>query len=273
MSKNGNLGWRFIASLSAVFIVSVTSIIVMAIVGYNYTDEYKSLGPFGDFFGGVLNPILSFLAFIGVLFTVALPKVELNLTRTELERSANALENQNRSTDKQNFEASFFRMLTLHNSIVNSIDLTNSTNGNRIEGRDCFRTFYTRLTKLYRENTKKGGGKYSDERILSLSYKVFWKDVQLDLGHYYRYLFNIIKFIDESEYRDGYYIKLLRAQLSDQELLLLFYNCLSDVGNKFREYAEKFALFDNLPAVRLLNKGHRDRMAPSAFGQRAPEST
>lgn len=235
---------------------------------YALTNPENALakGGWGDFIGGTLNPILTFFAFTGVLLSIFLQRLELGLTRRELERSADALEKQITSIEKQNFEVAFFQMLSTFNAIVDSIDLYNKANGMESSGRDCFRVFYTRLNKIYRENKEKGKKVHSGEAILRLSYFNFWKDHQLELGHYFRFLFNTFRFLDESPAREGYHAKLLRAQLSDQELLLLYYNCLSEQGKKFREYAIKYELFDNLPTVRLLEDNHADLMDEKAFG-------
>jgi len=223
-------------------------------------------GGWGDFIGGTLNPILTFFAFTGVLLSIFLQRLELGLTRRELERSADALEKQITSIEKQNFEVAFFQMLSTFNTIVDSIDLHNKDGDMTSSGRDCFRVFYTRLNKVYRENKEKGKKVHSGEATLRLSYFNFWKDHQLELGHYFRFLFNTFRFLDESPAREGYHAKLLRAQLSDQELLLLYYNCLSEQGEKFRAYAIKYELFDNLPTVRLLEDNHADLMDEKAFG-------
>ena len=59
------------------------------------------------------------------------------------------------------------------------------------------------------------------------------------LGHYYRHMFQMLKvvenasFLDEKEkYR---YAKQLRAQLNDDEQVLLYYNSLSDIGKDWIE--------------------------------------
>lgn len=48
-------------------------------------------GEFGDFFGGVLNPLLTFLTFMGLLITIVLQHTELRESREEFARSADAL--------------------------------------------------------------------------------------------------------------------------------------------------------------------------------------
>lgn len=232
----------------------------------------SSFGEWGDFFGGVLNPLLTFLTFMGLLITIVIQQTELRESRLELKRSADALREQSESLKKQNFESTFFQMLSIHNGIVNSIDLVNDE-GKLARGRDCFSVFYTRFNKIYRENKAKANGKHPNQSIVKLSYKLFWKNHQTELSHYFRYLYNLVRFIKESSFVDGPYVRLVRAQLSDQELLLLFYNCVSENGGNFTALVEEFALLDNLPKLRLLEKSHSDMLKSSAFGAQASRPT
>lgn len=227
--------------------------------GYNPVYSHEKWAQFGDFFGGVLNPIYALLAFIALLYTINLQRTELRHARNEFRRSADALIDQGKSIEKQNFESTFFHLLNTHNNIVSSIDL-HSDKGKVTTGRDCFRVFYTRLTKIFRQNQQRFVNK-TDRQMLDSAYRTFWKDHQTELGHYFRYLFNIIRFLDESQYSEGPYIKFLRAQLSDQELLLLFYNCLSPQGAPFIEYVYRYELFDNLPKLRLLENQHQEYLS------------
>ncbi|MBM3614381.1 MAG: hypothetical protein FJX28_02770 [Alphaproteobacteria bacterium] len=76
-------------------------------------------------------------------------------------------------------------------------------------------------------------------------------------------------------YAKPHHARLLRSQLSDQELQLLFYNCLSEHGEKFLEYAKQFALFDNLPRELLFHPSNADLMPIETWGsnvnqERAP---
>jgi hypothetical protein len=47
-------------------------------------------GQMGDFFGGMLNPILAFASFIALLYTIRIQSRELELTRQEFEKSVEA---------------------------------------------------------------------------------------------------------------------------------------------------------------------------------------
>ena len=110
--------------------------------------------------------------------------------------------------------------------------------------------------------------------VLSPIYLKNYNKVKTDFGHYFRNLYRIIKFVDESilvsedeiEFDDNIsekdkkqvlklnnfklkysYTSMLRAQLSDYELGWIFYNCLSSNGNeKFTPLVNQYALLKNL---------------------------
>ena len=54
------------------------------------------------------------------------------------------------------------------------------------------------------------------------------------LGHYYRHMYQMLKLVENSSFLDEKekyeYAKQLRAQLNDDEQVLLYYNSLSDIG-------------------------------------------
>lgn len=92
---------------------------------------------------------------------------------------------------------------------------------------------------------------------------VRYNGYQSELGHYYRNLFQSIKFIDEYQPHllsdlDKYnYTKSIRAQLSNYEQLLLYYNTLTSFGkpwlqknkdgNYLDSYLIKYKMIKNLP--------------------------
>lgn len=58
-------------------------------------------GQVGDFFGGMLNPILAFASFIALLYTIRIQSEELRLTKNELKRSADAHEKTEKNLREQ----------------------------------------------------------------------------------------------------------------------------------------------------------------------------
>ena len=143
-------------------------------------------------------------------------------------------------------------MIATHNQIVQSIDLQSEQHGTT-RGRDCFKVFYERLGRKY-DSFK--GNDWSDIEKIRIPYSLFWNANQQNLSHYFRFLFNAFRIISEFRKSEPRHAKLLRALLSDQELLILFYNCLTVSGQPFQKYAMEFDLFDNLPREQLLDASH-----------------
>lgn len=260
--------WAFVAGLGVVFSVTAYAAILLYWPSPITLGNIDKAGTFGDSFG-VLTSLFSGLAFAGIVFTVLLQREELSLQREELRLTRDEIKNQNDAIKHQNFESTFFQMLRLHNDIVSSIDIR-AISGDVTSGRDCFTNFSTSLTGTYR-NFDRIFGVHDDldeRQRTEIVYREFWKQNQYKLGHYFRYLYTVFKFIKESEVENKrLYTNMVRAQLSDHELLLLFYNCLYKYGvEKFKPIAEKFALFDNLEVGQLLSPEHRDFYSPSAFG-------
>ena len=268
VKTEGALYRLFVFAFVSVVLIFVVNIIFISTL--NHTGMGK-VGAWGDFFGGVLNPVLTFLTFTGLLITIILQQTELREARQEFKRSANALELQHKATNKQSFEATFFQMLTLHNTIVESLQAAKGANGGKegtlVHGRECFNIFYTELSDIHKEKVKKKSAPYTGnpKETIQAAYKVFWNDRSRILAHYYRYLYNVIRFVRDSDFCDDTYLRLIRAQLSDQELLLLFYNCLTEQGSNFKDLVEKFSILDNLDPRYLLDNKHENLIAKTAF--------
>lgn len=258
---------------------TVTAFVLAGILKYYHVDS-ADVGTFGDFIGGTLNPILTFLTFMGLLITIVLQQAELRETRREMKRSAKALESQSSAADRQNFESTFFQMLTLHNTIVNSIDLYRrdvvdadlelEDEPREMRGRDCFDKFLDDFKMEYLIAPDNGG----EQARLQYAYDEFWKDRQQDLAHYYRYLYNVLRFVFEYEgtIDKQRYVKLLRAQLSDYELGLLFYTALNKHGINYWLYIHEYQLLDNMPDSVLIAPEHKQLFSPQSLGEpkRAP---
>ena len=84
------------------------------------------------------------------------------------------------------------------------------------------------------------------------------------LGHYFRHLFQMVKYVSSldcslfDEVEKSGYVKMLRAQMSDYEQILLYYNSLTEQGNAWNKkrgerfpedtgYIARFRLIKNLP--------------------------
>lgn len=88
----------------------------------------------------------------------------------------------------------------------------------------------------------------NEEKLLHI-YNYYFSLHPSELSHYFRSLYRIVKYIDESRIsrkQKEFYIKTLRAQLSNYELVILAYNGITKQGEKFKKYIIDYQLLDNL---------------------------
>jgi len=267
-------------------------------------------GQFGDMFGAV-NSLFSGLAFAGVIIAIVLQSRELELQRQELKLNRKELkattdqlqgqkeqmELQNENLRKQNFENTFFQMVRLHNDIIQNMktakryypngnlilrfQLTKQLEGHtpppddRETGAQCFIQFYYSIIK----------SKYWEEfdsyklTTLNAANIEFRKGYLAEVGHYFRNLYHIIKLFDENPIENkSTYKRIIRAQLNNYELTVLFYNCLGDVGRKkskgnksFKELIEQYEFFENMDINLIIDPFHFHYFRLSAFGDQKEE--
>lgn len=115
---------------------------------------------------------------------------------------------------------------------------------------------------------------------VNIAYLEFYETVQTDFGHYFRNLYRLIKFVHETEFysyeeikvnslspnstnqmnvyltenfKTRYkYICMIRSQLSDYEILWIFYNGLSSNGFvKFKPLIEQYSILKNIQKSKL----------------------
>lgn len=267
--------------LSAILVVVTATWGLSGFAMYVYMGS-EERGTFGDMFGTV-NALFSGLAFATLIYTawmqreeLALQRVELRETRLELQGQKHQLEEQNKTFSLQRFEDSFFSLLQAHREIVSTMSFTFNT-GHTVRARDCFKVWYERLNKIQSKagDYSRAKGRHVDPgpvilAIVQNTYREFYSAHQAELGHYFRHLYHIIKFIKLAPIQNRhFYTALVRAQLSGYEQLMLFYNCLSGYGyEKFKPLVEEFALLKNLPQELLKSPDvDVDLYSASAYGK------
>lgn len=226
------------------------------------------------FFGGVLNPVFSFLTFIGLILTIVLQRVQNSEDKNNFEKT-------NNESHYKASEDTLFKIIELHHKIVENISIN--------EG-DIKILFSSDNTELYRESGQLKKDErytfefYKDSLIEEANRKSFWACVKiisrnavsnpekiLDnyiiiqknnnyiFGHYFRNMYQAIKVIDRIPEASADYSKkkaltnLIRSQLSSDELCLLFLNCLDRVvdDGDFRELLIRYEFLEHIPLARL----------------------
>ena len=218
------------------------------------------------------NVLIAGLAFAGVIIglfqqqaEIQLQRNDLELQREEMKLTREEIHEQNKTFSTQRFENTFFNMLNLHHDIIDKIQIQDISRVK--EGRDAFSTLLHFLSERLKRVNISESEKWP---LLDTTYTDFYHKYNSELGHYFRNLYRIIKIIDTAvfsenlleDYKVKYeYTSIVRSQLSDDELLLIYYNCGTRNGiDFFRPYIEKYTLFKNLPKSRIHFLGQIERL-------------
>lgn len=209
------------------------ALLIIILIGVTYIflsdkklpESAQSWGTFGDFIGGILNPIFALFAFYWLTYSVRLQIKELRDTKKELEKSADAqletathqktiasLEESNVTTQKeildlqektlqiqiesaqaqqqqiaiQNFESLFFELLKTKTNAVNDIFSSDSQSENAKKRYGKDAIKYE-VSKFKSYEDESNWETYYRENLLS-----FW-------GSYFRICYQIVKLIDQNE--------------------------------------------------------------------------
>ena len=259
--QEGNKHNRLV--MAAMFLLVVVLWFSSWLIITHYIKDPTNQGTFGDTFGAV-NALFSGLAFAGLIATLLYQKEELKLQREELQQTREELkgqreefEEQNKTLKRQRFENTFFNMLSLQQEITNNLFYQDEKENEQTitqhtyKGREVFKEIYENATVKYE------GLIYSKNTGLKLvlkhngynAYTAIADTTRFD--HYFRNLYRIFKYIDTTDLIDQneryQYACIVRSQLSDYELIMLFFNCLSDNGKeKFKPLIEKYAILKNI---------------------------
>lgn len=172
-----------------------------------------------------------------------------------------------KSNNYQNISNIFFKMIDQNRHILAGVNCdTSGLSEKNIQskGKDFFDDLAELIAMYYRYvsyGDKPDDSKEIDEELFKkIRYKReqslllgiydhYYHVHQSDLGHYFRNLYYIVWYIDSSNLSKDkkiQFLRILRSQLSNYEILMLAYNGLHPYGEDFRKYIEDYELIKSL---------------------------
>lgn len=281
--------WKyFIIAGCIILIVWVASFAII----YVFIEEWENRGQFGDLFGAV-NALFSGLAFAGLVITIMQQRHDLQLQRNAIEQTNKEMQQQTQEFDTQNetlrrqqFDNTFFELLHMLQTIVSDLTLNveysqyidddQHKKSFTCKGRNVFQELFTRRHYKVVAGTSRILGSLKEEINKNGVDKTFARDEFKFLYHYFRFVYRIIKYVDESTFLKYYnekysYLSFLRSTLSNYEIAVLFYNCLTGNGSEnFKPLIERYALFNNIDTNLLCNSNDIKLYDEFAFKRHEP---
>lgn len=238
-------------------------------------------GVTGDFFGGVLNPILAFCSLIALLYTVHLNKQELEATRKELATTRATMNEQMEVSKQQRFESTFFSFLDQHNQVLKEI----SQDGENIHSLADSRKFsaFQVYDYLFRDGVKTTSMKHI--KYTQIVVKKARDELKVgfsQINRYFHVLFQLLKLINKN-FADGdnptekekMYANIVRSCLTNEicYLLALFVAENDDTHNfiELKSFVIKYRLLKHMdfPNKKFVPNHLLLSMIVSAIGDKA----
>lgn len=254
----------------------------------NVSDKPENWGAFGDFIGGILNPLLSFAAFSSILLTIYLQREQLNqnqqqlvmtreelsLSTAELKRSADAQSLQIEAVKLQNFESTFFHLLSRFEAqsahlirvyLKNEVEEDSNVPSSFERDRDIRYCGYEHLRyELYKYQKYYSSEQYGGENPERCGSREAYEGIshqgiyQIVLDEYFQHLSFIFDFITEGDIDDKRkYYRILFSEMTNGELIFVFYQVLYNENfSYFKIVIEDNGLFEYIGYKGLIDGSH-----------------
>lgn len=262
---------KWMLCISYIFVLlSMIIIAIFAVVLY-FGKDYKGcfaflLNPlssnFGDMMAGTVGILLSFASTLFLFITFKEQRNQFVLSE--------------KSQKIVSFEQTFFNIM----SLLSDVRRTTTEN---LKSHDIYSIegYYYNFVNYFKYQTNRASYKNYFESLekdnvmdtvvdaaktqTGLLYKEYVDNTTGNIGYFFRYIFNTIKFVKEQDgnvIKKQRYINLLQSQLSDEELALLFYDAISPYGrNKSGESVfyimlEDSEMLENISEKVLIDRSH-----------------
>ncbi|MEZ8061028.1 putative phage abortive infection protein [Vibrio splendidus] len=273
--KQIEIGVKTSKKIAACFIVFTPMVYVVWFFLINdipLSTDSSVWGSFGDFIGGILNPMIALLAFYWLTQSVLIQKTELAATQRILKETENAQKEQAKTQEKKRFEDTFHSLLSQMNSVFDSLNEEVVVQN---------RPQKSKIGQLHRNIIKNGVGLSPVERAGNMR-----RDIECN--HYFRILYHLLKFImlnnnyggEPLDFEDAitrdvsktekFYTNIVRSFINQKVTQLLAVNCVTISANddfyKFKLLVERYALLEHLSFEHEWMHELRDVYELGAFG-------
>ncbi len=220
-------------------IIAGTLVLGSCIFGW-YNRTFATEGAFT-----IINSIFSGLAFVGLIIAIFMQREELELQRKELTEAKAEFKQQNDTLKHQRFEATFFNLLSVFNSVRTRI------------GEQQFSDMWSKLKSdfLNQQSLREAVPEQTELGLNSLKViaaqeynnKFFQNETRSILNIYFENFFNTLRYIESNSVLDSpeelFYANVMFSQISNFEVAIVSYHLLLMEGNAVNiELAKKYGL-------------------------------
>lgn len=235
---------------------AVLLVLVMAYIFAFYQNGWAkdqvTWGQFGDYIGGLLNPLVAGFALLALVASVRLQKAELAATREELKESRQAMQEQAKIAEQQRSEQRFFDCMGFYQKMVDGQKAIK--NNTLYYGKEAILVNYQEIMNGFAINYLHDRMEDSnDSREIFVIIKnsenfIFEEKLINGVKNYSRTVLSLIETIcDSLQSKNHNYIKIFINQLTEDELCYIMIYFLFEIeSNKYFDIASSVNLFGSL---------------------------
>lgn len=227
--------------LALALVIVIVPIIIYCITlrAEEFAESSEDFGIFGDYIGGTVGTV------VGIISVFLLYETYTSQVRFARKQDAVA--------KFQQFETTFFNLLEQQQMLREQLGVV--IGDNEFQGLSYLKRLREDLSDAlsylnYMTDEITADNKVLLKNVVNQLYLDFFLPNVSHLGHYFRHIYHILKYVDDSHIPEVKgYVDILQAQLSNDELYLLAINGISNYGRrKMLPLMDKYSLLENFNA-------------------------
>lgn len=224
------INWNYLAiGIFVLFTLIVSMSFILFIIKFSGSDISGRLGDWSDYSAC----ITALFAYVSLVFIYITYKNQVIANKSQIV----ANENQASANNKLQFDSTFFNMLQTQREILSSL------------GKKYFKYRKANISGSYPVDYS---GELKYDEALEMLKRRYQPSVHVDISsdmHYFRHLYHIIKLVHNStfnEIQQREYIDIIQAQMSNEELFVMFYNVVFYGNKEYLSWLDDYGFFENV---------------------------
>lgn len=222
--------WSYLAiAIFILFTLIVSISFIQFVLKFSGSDISGQLGDWSDYSAC----ITALFAYVSLIFIYITYKNQVIANKSQIV----ANENQASVNNKLQFDSTFFNMLQTQREILSSL------------GKKHFKYRETNISGSYSVDYS---GELKYDKALEMLKRRYQPSPHVDISsdmHYFRHLYHIIKLVHNSTFNETQqreYIDIIQAQMSNEELFVMFYNVVFYGNKEYLLWLDDYGFFENI---------------------------
>ena len=195
-----------------------------------YPIDSEVIGQYGDFIGGA----------VGTFITLLLLYVTLKLQRKTFDRQKIVSDKNIEMLAIQQFNDKFFKLYDVYKDVLSNFYVMH--NNEKLTGKSALNREYANIYTEFNVPPVSGVRR----KAATLSFINFYASHKEFAPIYFRTLFHMYEVLERANdvkpYERHKYVKLLRSQFTETEIVLIRYNAMTSMGENSIDYINKYNL-------------------------------